>query len=218
MNVADQWSSVLALFCLCFRSGEVERTSPPHGIRTFSFSLCDRSLLGRDWSWDFVLWNGVNYGSIELLCECISGTGCHTRDGMSSADSRRWRHLALLFTLPTSFWFHRLLVWHLNHSHHSILHQTLSLQTAIIASPSPMSCSIDATFGPHAAGCRGGFDFTLLFEECILSIIPIALILIVAPFRIHYLFKRRTKVSWSLLLPSKLVRGVPPSWSSHTPL
>lgn len=52
---------------------------------------------------------------------------------------------------------------------------------------------------------RGGFDFTLLFEDAILSIAPIALILCIAPLRIAYLWRRNRKVSTSLLLPAKLV-------------
>ena len=72
----------------------------------------------------------------------------------------------------------------------------------------PSCARIDDSFGPHAKYCRGGFDFTLLFEESILSIAPLALLLIVAPFRIAYLFKRRTKVVRSALLFVKLVRVV----------
>ncbi|KAJ5279863.1 hypothetical protein N7478_005235 [Penicillium angulare] len=53
-----------------------------------------------------------------------------------------------------------------------------------------------------AGSCRGGFDFTLLFEEAILEILPIALILIIVPFRIYQLSQKRPKVvgSWLLLL------------------
>lgn len=76
-----------------------------------------------------------------------------------------------------------------------------------MASSSSRGCaSVDTTFGPYAGtGCRGGFDFTLLFEESILSITPIALLLCVAPFRIFYLWRKETKVKKSLLLPAKLI-------------
>ncbi|KUJ06202.1 P-loop containing nucleoside triphosphate hydrolase protein [Mollisia scopiformis] len=68
------------------------------------------------------------------------------------------------------------------------------------------SCnSIDRTFGPPAKGCRGGFDFTLLFEEIFLSLIPMVLVIIVTFFRLPYLFRRQTKVVWSLWLPAKLI-------------
>jgi ATP-binding cassette subfamily C (CFTR/MRP) protein 1 len=76
-----------------------------------------------------------------------------------------------------------------------------------MASNPAMSCTlVDNTFGPWAGEhCRGGFDFTLLFEEAILSVTPLVLILCVAPFRIFYLWRKQTKVSKSLLLPAKLV-------------
>ena len=68
-------------------------------------------------------------------------------------------------------------------------------------------CSvIDNTFGPYAGGCRGGFDFTLLFEETILSLLPLCIILAVVPWRVLYLVRRTTKVDGTMLLPLKLVR------------
>lgn len=70
----------------------------------------------------------------------------------------------------------------------------------------PASCKqVDDTFGPYAKSCRGGFDFTLLFEETILSILPLGLLLIVVPFRISYLFRRTIKVDPSSWLASKLL-------------
>ncbi len=68
-----------------------------------------------------------------------------------------------------------------------------------------MCAGVDDTFGPHAANCRGDFDFTLLFEETVLSLLPLSLLLIAAPLRIVYLFKKDWKVVQSLLLPLKLV-------------
>ncbi|OCL10209.1 hypothetical protein AOQ84DRAFT_3965, partial [Glonium stellatum] len=68
-----------------------------------------------------------------------------------------------------------------------------------------LTCAtIDDSFGPYAQECRGGFDFTLLFEETILSILPLSILLLVAPFRISYLLRKRTKVIRSSLLPLKL--------------
>lgn len=64
---------------------------------------------------------------------------------------------------------------------------------------------VDDTFGPYAGSCRGGFDFTLLFEESLLSIVPLCLVLAVVPFRVVYLFRRTVKVDRNFLLPSKLV-------------
>lgn len=74
------------------------------------------------------------------------------------------------------------------------------------ASSTPSCAHVDNTFGPYAGDCRGGFDFTLLFEQTILSIAPLALLLILAPLRIWYLSKKQTKVVRGKLLPSKLVR------------
>ena len=64
---------------------------------------------------------------------------------------------------------------------------------------------IDNTFGPSVGRCRGGFDFTLLFEESILSILPLVLLLGIVPLRILYLFKKSVKVDGRFLLLSKLV-------------
>lgn len=66
--------------------------------------------------------------------------------------------------------------------------------------------AVDRTFGPYAGEhCRGGFDFTLLFEEAIFSLIPISLILLIAPIRLFFLWRKQIKVSSSLILPVKLV-------------
>lgn len=73
-----------------------------------------------------------------------------------------------------------------------------------------VSCArIDDTFGPYAKHCRGGFDFTLFFEESILSIVPLVLLLLIAPVRILYLFRRSIKVNHSFLSICKVVRDHP---------
>ncbi|KAK7745878.1 hypothetical protein SLS53_002596 [Cytospora paraplurivora] len=43
----------------------------------------------------------------------------------------------------------------------------------------------DSSFGPgvKSADCRGGFDFTVLFEETILTILPAVCFILLAPFR-----------------------------------
>ncbi|KAF2731990.1 ABC multidrug transporter-like protein [Polyplosphaeria fusca] len=65
--------------------------------------------------------------------------------------------------------------------------------------------SVDNSFGPYAGEhCRGGFDFTFLFEDAFLSITPLALLLLIAPFRIVFLWRKRTKTCKSLLLTTKL--------------
>lgn len=87
-----------------------------------------------------------------------------------------------------------------------------------MASQYSLACSsVDKTFGPHATGqCRGGFDFTLLFEETILSILPVTITLVVAPFRLFYLFGKQQKVAErrGLLLHAKLV--CPLSYKQHS--
>ncbi|KAI1128414.1 ABC transporter [Nemania abortiva] len=56
----------------------------------------------------------------------------------------------------------------------------------------------DLSFGPAIdSRCRGGFDFTLLFEESILSLIPAALFILVSPWRLVYLVKSSTKAGFN---------------------
>ena len=65
-----------------------------------------------------------------------------------------------------------------------------------MAQSSPVLCTrLDDSFGPHAGDCRGGFDFTLLFEESILTIVPVTLLLLGLPARLWYLFRRVKKVA-----------------------
>ncbi|KAH8681655.1 putative ATP-binding cassette transporter [Xylariales sp. PMI_506] len=61
--------------------------------------------------------------------------------------------------------------------------------------------SVDSTLGPWAGdNCRGGFDFTVTFEQAILTLIPASLFLIVSPFRTLFLAKKRiTTLSHPLL-------------------
>jgi hypothetical protein len=46
----------------------------------------------------------------------------------------------------------------------------------------------------------------LLFEELILGILPLGIVLIIAPFRLYHLFRRQTKVVASWFLWAKIVR------------
>ena len=71
-----------------------------------------------------------------------------------------------------------------------------------------MSCSIQAesVFGPQVAEeCRGGFDFTLLFEELILAIVPLAIVCCFMPFRIWRLLRESEKARISSIHHWKLV-------------
>lgn len=64
---------------------------------------------------------------------------------------------------------------------------------------------IDRSFGPYALNCRGGFDFTVLFEESILTLAPVGLSILISPFRILHLLKREKKVVPDALGVLKLV-------------
>jgi hypothetical protein len=63
--------------------------------------------------------------------------------------------------------------------------------------------------------CRGGFDFTLLFEQTILAVLPAAIFALAAPARLVYLVLRRsdpkTRAS-SLRLQKSVYRLSAPSW------
>jgi hypothetical protein len=74
-------------------------------------------------------------------------------------------------------------------------------------SSGPSCRDLDKTMRIDAGSCRGGFDFSLLFEETILEILPIALMLIVIPVRLWHLSQKRNKVVGSWLLLVKLVSG-----------
>lgn len=56
--------------------------------------------------------------------------------------------------------------------------------------------SADDAFGPVVdAECRQGFDLTLTFEQSILVVLPAALLVLAAPFRLFYLRKAPVKVA-----------------------
>lgn len=77
---------------------------------------------------------------------------------------------------------------------------------------SKWSCpkAMDDVFGPAVDECARTFDFTLLFEETILSILPSAVFLILGTIRIATLFTRKSRVGGVILRTIKLV------WSYHT--
>ncbi|KAH8889119.1 putative ABC transporter [Thozetella sp. PMI_491] len=64
----------------------------------------------------------------------------------------------------------------------------------------------DGDFGPGipTPGCRGGFDFTMLFENTMLSIAPAAGFLLLMPLRALQLWRRPTKVKKTLIYDLKL--------------
>ena len=78
---------------------------------------------------------------------------------------------------------------------------------------SSLTCAqVDDSWRAWALSCRGGFDFTLLFEEVILGVLPIGIILTVVPFRLRYLLSKNYKVVGTGRLLLKLV--CPPRVSS----
>jgi ATP-binding cassette subfamily C (CFTR/MRP) protein 1 len=77
-----------------------------------------------------------------------------------------------------------------------------------MASSSTIQCSlIDDTFGPWAGACRDSFDFTLLFEESILTIPLLVILICVTPFRLLHLRQRSRKTITGFFLIFKLVRS-----------
>lgn len=70
------------------------------------------------------------------------------------------------------------------------------------------ACSIEAdnAFGPAVnASCRDGFDFTLLFEQSILGILPAVVFLVAFPEALYRLTKRRPRTEHNLVRVLKIV-------------
>ena len=69
------------------------------------------------------------------------------------------------------------------------------------------SSGADNAFGPTVDGsCRDGFDFTLLFEQVMLSIIPSLLLILLAPPRLYTLYRASIKILVDSMHIAKLVR------------
>lgn len=76
-----------------------------------------------------------------------------------------------------------------------------------------MSCPFDdyeRAFGPAVDACRDRFDFTLFFEETILTILPAGVFLIAAVVRLVWfvLWAPPRRVALSVLYLAKLVSFV----------
>lgn len=64
----------------------------------------------------------------------------------------------------------------------------------------------DAAFGPAVTDeCRDGFDFTIVFEQSMLVILPASLLLVAAPIRLAHLRNASVKVAGQRLRLAKLV-------------
>lgn len=83
----------------------------------------------------------------------------------------------------------------------------LSNWTSLSALASASACiRADNTFGPTTKElCRGGFDFTLLFEQSFLSLVPSILLILALPFRLVRLLHTDIKTVPSYLYKCKLV-------------
>ncbi|KAI8158372.1 ABC transporter atnG [Colletotrichum sp. SAR 10_86] len=66
------------------------------------------------------------------------------------------------------------------------------------------SPAADDSFGPIIQDCRDGFDFTLTFEQCLFTILPASLLLLVAPLRLFQLGKLPRAVSGNVLRLCKI--------------
>ncbi|KIA75537.1 ABC multidrug transporter [Aspergillus ustus] len=63
-----------------------------------------------------------------------------------------------------------------------------------MSTTSGFCATVDDSWRVHALSCRGGFDFTMLFEELAFSVLPIALAILITPLRIYALLRTRSKV------------------------
>ncbi|KAL5046465.1 hypothetical protein BDW71DRAFT_181773 [Aspergillus fruticulosus] len=59
----------------------------------------------------------------------------------------------------------------------------------------------DNVFGPVVTSCRDGFDFTLLFEQAILSMAPSALVLAASAYRLRVLYRQPSKTISAASVP-----------------
>lgn len=72
-----------------------------------------------------------------------------------------------------------------------------------------LSCQqVDNTLHIPPSYCRSGFDFSLLFEELILGVLPLGVVLLLVPFRVGHLLGRPRKVVASWLAWAKTVRTI----------
>lgn len=72
---------------------------------------------------------------------------------------------------------------------------------------------LDITFGPQYGH---HFDFTLLFESAILTILPTTLLLAICPFHLIHYKRQKVRSGRSALLYLKLVRQTAPFF--HSPV
>jgi hypothetical protein len=78
--------------------------------------------------------------------------------------------------------------------------------STVFRSTSASACyNDDIIIGPGVTGCRDNFDFTIAFEDSILSLVPSVCFLFLALLRIFHLYGKPSLVSGRGLLYAKLV-------------
>lgn len=86
--------------------------------------------------------------------------------------------------------------------------------------PSMSLCAptADAAFGPAVGEeCRDGFDFTIVFEQSVLVLLPSSLLLLAAPVRLAQLRGASVKVAGHRLRLAKLVSPRPLQCTGRKP-
>ena len=76
------------------------------------------------------------------------------------------------------------------------------------ASVPDCSFAFDNTLGPVVLKQCRAFDFTLLFEQTLLSLVPSLILILLAAVRLFHVFRRSVKTLPSLLHGSKMVMMV----------
>lgn len=73
----------------------------------------------------------------------------------------------------------------------------------------PSTCPGDGSLGPVVVGCRKEFDFTIAFEEIVLSIVPSACFILLTLWRLQNLASRPKVVKGRVFRYWKLVSFTP---------
>ncbi|KAL7413440.1 P-loop containing nucleoside triphosphate hydrolase protein [Mrakia frigida] len=95
---------------------------------------------------------------------------------------------------------------HLNHyPHHRKRHMSLNTDTG--GASGLKLCGNDGSFGPSSSCRKGGLDFTITFEQSILSLVPNILFLLFALLRIYFLSRKPSRLlrRFDFLLALKLL-------------
>jgi len=71
------------------------------------------------------------------------------------------------------------------------------------------TCPNDHTLGPNVEGCRGSFDFTLMFERIFLAIVPGSVFVALCLARFAYLYRAPRVVDGVVFQFTKIVRLSP---------